>query len=72
MSDPYDDLACSIEGLREDLQDLTRVRELPLTGLFDTNSEHGIFRAILEELKMLRAEITELTGAIFSMGESDE
>ena len=71
MSDPYDDLACSIEGLREDLQDLTRVRDTPLSGLLDTNGEHGIFRALLEELRCLRAEIVELTGAIFSQGDEE-
>ena len=72
MSDPYEDLACSIEGLREDLQDLTRVQELPLSGLLDTTGEHGIFRALLEELKCLRAEIVELTGAIYSQGDGNE
>lgn len=29
--------------------------------------EHDIFRDLLEELKKLRAEIVELTGAIFSL-----
>lgn len=72
MSDPYEDLACSIEGLREDLRDLTRVRDPPRVALFDHAGEHGIFRELLEELRCLRAEIVELTGAIFSIGDNDE
>jgi hypothetical protein len=66
MSDPYEDLACSIEGLREDLSDITRTK--PLLSVFPGQTgEHDIFRDLLEELKQLRAEIVELTGAIFSL-----
>ena len=66
MADPYEDLACSIEGLREDLADLTRTKSLPSILPGDTG-EHDIFRDLLDELKSLRAEIVELTGAIFSL-----
>jgi hypothetical protein len=66
MSDPYKDLACSIEGLREDLHSMTRTTYGP-SALFNTQGEHDIFRDLLEELKKLRAEIVELTGAVFSL-----
>lgn len=66
MSDPYEDLACSIEGLREDLHSITRTTYGP-GALFNTQGEHDIFRDLLEELKKLRAEIVELTGAVFSL-----
>jgi len=71
MSDPYEDLACSIEGLREDLRDITRKHSTPslLPGDF---GEHDIFRVLLDELKKLRAEIVELTGAVFSLCEVKE
>ena len=64
--DPYEELQGSIEGLREDLRDITRTRALPMEGLF-ANSEHDILRALLSAIKGLTEEITELTGAIFSM-----
>jgi hypothetical protein len=66
MSDPYEDLACSIEGLREDLESITRTTYGP-SALFNTKGDHDIFRDLLEELKKLRAEIVELTGAVFSL-----
>jgi hypothetical protein len=71
MSDPYEDLACNIEGLREDLQSITRTTYGP-SALFNTKGDHDIFRDLLEELKKLRAEIVELTGAVFSLCEVKE
>ena len=64
--DPYEELQGSIEGLREDLRDLTRTRDIPLGSLFD-GGEHDILRELLKAIRGLTEEITELTGAIFSM-----
>ena len=63
--DPYEELQSSIEGLREDLRELTRTKDVHMP--FFDNGDHDIFRALLKAIKGLTEEITELTGAIFSL-----
>ena len=65
--DPYEELQGSIEGLREDLRDITRTRSDYTLGSHISGGVHDIFRDLLIAIKGLTAEITELTGAIFSL-----
>ena len=63
--DPYEELQGSIEGLRDDLRDLTRTKDVHMP--YFENGDHDILRALLTAIKGLTEEITELTGAIFSL-----
>ena len=64
--DPYEELQGSIEGLRDDLRELTRTQGIHMA-YRNPRGEHDILRALLSAIKGLTEEITELTGAIFSM-----
>jgi len=65
--DPYEELQGSIEGLREDLRDMTRIKDMYPMASLSNGGVHDIFRELLKAIRGLTEEITELTGAIFSM-----
>jgi hypothetical protein len=64
--DPYEELAGSIESLKEDMQNIFSSAEPKPLGLF-TVDRHDILRVLAKNIEELRKEIVELTGAIWEL-----
>lgn len=64
--DPYEELAGSIDSLKDDLKDIFSSEEPKPIGLFSV-SQHDILRVLTKNIEELRNEIVELTGAIWEL-----
>lgn len=66
MEDPYEELAGSIESLKEDMENIFSSAEPKPLGLF-TVDRHDVLRVLAKNIEELRKEIVELTGAIWEL-----
>jgi len=64
--DPMEELAGSVESLKEEMTEIFSSKEPKSIGLFSVD-RNDVLRVLVKGIAMLREEIVELTGAIWEL-----